>query len=101
MPVEGLEPPRPKALVPKTSVYTNFTTPAYCPNCLQKYTTLYEISLKEKRLAYLKILAGFWLKSQRRFIPVLSPNGGQKFLLEEVCSQFSAFRNIFAGKSAL
>ena len=25
----GLEPPRPKALVPKTSVYTNFTTPAW------------------------------------------------------------------------
>ena len=28
VPREGLEPPRPKALVPKTSVYTNFTTPA-------------------------------------------------------------------------
>ena len=27
--VEGLEPPRPKALEPKSSVSTNFTTPAH------------------------------------------------------------------------
>ena len=35
VPVEGLEPPRPKALVPKTSVYTNFTTPALREICTQ------------------------------------------------------------------
>ena len=28
VPREGVEPPRPRALVPKTSVSTNFTTPA-------------------------------------------------------------------------
>ena len=48
-----------------------------------------------------KILADFWLKLQRGIILLLFPNGGRKFLPEEVCSQFPAFRNIFEGKSAL
>ncbi len=49
VPVEGLEPPRPKALVPKTSVYTNFTTPAYCQIARRNIPLYMELDRKKIR----------------------------------------------------
>tara|TARA_Y100001960_G_scaffold20392_1_gene17903 strand:+ start:233 stop:409 length:177 start_codon:yes stop_codon:yes gene_type:complete len=49
VPVEGLEPPRPKALVPKTCVQTNFITPTSNKNCTQNIP-LYEDGFLEKSI---------------------------------------------------
>jgi hypothetical protein len=46
MPVEGLEPPLRKELVPKTSVSTNFTTPAYLNFRPIKFVFQYKSKLK-------------------------------------------------------
>ena len=59
MRVKGLEPPRREALDPKSSVSTNFTTPAKC--CFDSGANIIDF-LKNKLVSRLHILGYFYSK---------------------------------------